>query len=132
MWRDWGLVEILREAWLSGVMLAGVSAGAICWFEQGITDSMAGRLSVIGCLGFLEGSYCPHYDTEPVRRQAYHDFLQHDEIRAGYAMDDGVALHFSSKELIRVVAEQSQAKAYYLRWNYNAVEEKPLMVECLE
>ena len=60
VWRDWGLPDILREAWGEGIVLAGESAGGICWFEQGITDSYLDNLSAIPCLGFLAGSCCPH------------------------------------------------------------------------
>ena len=62
VWRDWGVTEILREAWEAGVVLTGVSAGAICWFEQGMTDSFSDELRPLDCLGFLAGSCCPHYD----------------------------------------------------------------------
>lgn len=68
VWRDWGVPEILHEAWKAGVVLAGVSAGAICWFEQGLTDSFADGLRPLEGLGFLPGSCCPHYDGEPQRR----------------------------------------------------------------
>jgi dipeptidase E len=64
VWRDWGVTEILREAWESGIVLTGVSAGAICWFEQGLTDSFSDGLRPLDCLGFLPGSCCPHYDGE--------------------------------------------------------------------
>ena len=70
LWRDWGVPDLLREAWQSGVILTGVSAGAICWFEQGLTDSFSDGLGPLGCLGFLSGSCCPHYDGEPQRRRA--------------------------------------------------------------
>jgi dipeptidase E len=75
VWREWGVPEILREAWESGIVLAGISAGAICWFEQGLTDSWADRLRPLDCLGFLPGSCCSHYDSEPKRRPSYHQLL---------------------------------------------------------
>ena len=64
VWREWGLPEVLREAWAAGVVLAGVSAGAVCWFEQGLSDAYAEALRPLQCLGFLAGSCCPHYDGE--------------------------------------------------------------------
>ena len=67
VWRDWGLDVILKEAYLNGVIMCGVSAGAICWFEKGISDSWAYDLAIIDCLGFVEGVCCPHYDEEPNR-----------------------------------------------------------------
>jgi dipeptidase E len=63
VWREWQLPALLRRAWLSGIVLAGVSAGAICWFEFGVTDSWANRLAGLPCLSFLPGTCCPHYDA---------------------------------------------------------------------
>jgi len=71
LWREWGLDRVLREAWESGIVLAGISAGSICWFEHGITDSIAGRLTAMPCLGLLAGSNCPHYDSEGERRPTF-------------------------------------------------------------
>ena len=64
LWREWGVDRILRQAWQQGTVLSGVSAGAICWFEQGLTDSIPGKLTPLGCLGFLPGSCSP-----PLRRR---------------------------------------------------------------
>jgi len=132
LWKDWGLPELLREAWQSGVLLAGVSAGAICWFEQGVTDSFAGDLRVLNCLGFLEGSCCPHYDGEADRRPALHKFLQHGEILPGYALDDGAALHFHNREIHRIVSSRPQTNAYRLRAEDGVVIEETLPIEYLE
>src|SRR5688572_3746433 len=66
VWRDWQLDVYLHKAWQRGIVLGGASAGSICWFEQGITDSIAGPLTALNCLGFLKGSNCPHYDSEPL------------------------------------------------------------------
>ncbi len=83
VWREWGLIEILKEAYGSGIVLGGQSAGAICWFEQGVTDSWADRLRPLDCMGFLPGSCCPHYDGEVERRPAYHALIQQGQIRSG-------------------------------------------------
>src|SRR3712207_6177213 len=72
VWRVHGLDEILREAWEAGVVLSGVSAGSICWFDAGVTDSFRAELGGLDCLGLLPGSNCPHYDGEAQRRPAYH------------------------------------------------------------
>jgi peptidase E len=68
VWREWGLDAVLREAWRKGIVLAGVSAGAICWFDRGVTDSWADRLMPLDGLGFLADTCCPHYDSEVERR----------------------------------------------------------------
>ena len=80
VWREWGMDQLLRDAWAAGIVLSGVSAGAICWFEQGSTDSYADRLRALDCLGFLPGSCCPHYDAEEERRPTLHRMLSQGEI----------------------------------------------------
>lgn len=129
VWRDWEVVEILREAWQSGVVLTGVSAGAICWFEQGLTDSFSDELRPLDCLGFLSGSCCPHYDGEPQRRPSYHRLLADGEIAAGIAIEDWVGVHFIGSELHRVIASKRGARAYSMRAVYGSVQEVPLPVE---
>ncbi len=104
----------MREAWESGVILSGLSAGSICWFEEGVTDSIPGNMTVLQCLGFLKGSNCPHYDSEPRRKPAYHQLLSAGLISSGYAVDDGVALHFVGDKLEKVVSSRLQPKAYTL------------------
>jgi dipeptidase E len=112
LWKEWKLDRILKEAWENEIILAGLSAGSICWFEQGVTDSIPGQLSVLQCLGLLKGSNCPHYDSEPERRPAYHQLLSQGLISPGYAADDGVGLHFVGNKLEKIVSSRPQAKAY--------------------
>ena len=112
VWRDWGLDRHLRAAWEQGVVLGGGSAGSICWFEHGVTDSIAGPLTDLPCLGFLEGSNCPHYDSEAQRRPAFHKLVASGRIPEGIAADDGVALHYVDRRLARTVSSRRQAKAY--------------------
>jgi dipeptidase E len=123
VWRDWGLDVHLRAAWQRGVVLGGWSAGSICWFEQGITDSIAGPLTTIDCLGFLPGSNCPHYDSEALRRPTYRRLVASGKIAEGYAADDGVALHFIDGRLARAVSNRSRARGWCLsRSGKRAVE----------
>jgi peptidase E len=129
VWRDWGMVEILREAWERGIVMAGISAGAICWFEQGITDSLGGRLSVLECLGFLPGSCCPHYNGEVERRPSFHNFLENRLIQPGVAIDDCAAAHFIGNDLHRVVTSRPNAKAYQMTIENGKVMETPLPTE---
>jgi peptidase E len=131
VWREWGVPEIFREAWECGIVLTGVSAGAICWFEQGLTDSWADRLCPLECLGFLAGSCCPHYDGEPKRRPSYHELLVNGEIPAGIAIEDWTGVHFIGSEIHRVIAAKAGARAYSLRVVYGSVQEVPLPVEYL-
>lgn len=131
VWRDWELPALLKEAWEKGVILAGVSAGAICWFQQGVTDSYADKLVVLECLGFVEGSCCPHYDGDPQRRPAYHDLLLNADMAPGLAIDDFAAIHLVEGKIHRVVASRSKAKAYRVFISNGKVQEEPLETEYL-
>jgi peptidase E len=124
LWRDWGLDEIMREAWERGIVLAGVSAGSICWFEEGVTDSVPGELSRLRCLGFVKGSNCPHYDGEIERRPSYHRLLRERQISPGFACDDGVALHFIDDTLHSVISSRPEACAYALSIEGGSVIER--------
>lgn len=124
IWKSCGLDALLWEAWKRGVVLCGLSAGAICWFEYGHTDS-SGTLDPMNCLGFLKGSCTPHYDGESERRGSYHTFLQSGELPAGYALDDGVAAHFIGAELAEVVTSRETARAFRVRSeNGRIIEER--------
>ncbi|MEH6989733.1 peptidase E [Cytobacillus firmus] len=130
LWKEWGLDKILRKAWESGIVLAGISAGSICWFEEGVTDSYGDKLEPLTCLGFLKGSNCPHYDGEAERRPAYHELLASDKIKPGIAADDGVAIHFIEEEVSRIVSSRPDAKAYKVYFD-KEVKEIELKTEYL-
>ncbi len=119
LWREWGVDSVLREAWEKGIILAGVSAGAICWFEQGVTDSVW-PLGVLPCLGFLKGSCCPHFDGEAERRPAFTRMLANEEISPGIALDDLVMAHFEDDGLARVISTSATANGYLMGSNSEA------------
>ena len=75
IWKAQGIDVILRQAWDRGIVLGGASAGSLCWFEEGTTDSRPKELSKVDCLGFLKGSHSPHYDAEPGRRPLYQKMI---------------------------------------------------------
>jgi peptidase E len=125
VWPLHGLDEVLHEAWRAGVVLAGVSAGAICWFEAGVTDSFRADLDGLECLGFLPGSACPHYDGEEARRPAYHRLVR-EGFPPGVAVDDGCGLVFRDTELVDVVSERDGARAYRVELAGGEVREEPL------
>jgi dipeptidase E len=131
VWREWAIPPLLREAHDQGIVLSGQSAGAICWFEQGVTDSWADRLRPLDCMGLLPGSCCPHYDGEVERRPAYHALMQSGEIKAGHAIEDAVAAHFKDGRLGRVVSKKPGARAYYVSREGGAIEERALDVTLL-
>lgn len=111
LWRLHGLDRLLREAWTNGAVLAGISAGMICWFQAGLTDSFGGLESLHDGLGLLAGSACPHYDGERDRRERYHTMIMAG-LPPGYAADDDAALHFTESTLTEVVSERPEASAY--------------------
>ena len=131
VWRDWGVAELLRDAWESGIVLAGVSAGAICWFEQGLTDSWADQLRPLDCLGFLSGSCCPHYDGEAERRPSLHRLLAGGEMVSGIAIEDWTGVHFKGTEIHRVISAKTGSRAYSVRAVNGSVQEAALPVDCL-
>jgi len=112
VWRLHGFDRILREAWESGVVLAGWSAGLICWFEAGITDSFGPQLAGMrDGLGFLPGSACPHYDTEEERRPVYTELVANG-FPAGIALDDAAAARFVGTDLVEVLTSSPDARGY--------------------
>ena len=111
IWRVHGIDGLMREAWESGVVLWGASAGMICWFEAGVTDSYGPQLEGMDCLGFLSGSACPHYDGEERRRPRYHELVA-GGLAEGVAADDGVALHYVGTELREIVTCRPGTAAY--------------------
>ncbi len=112
IWRVHGFDRILREAWEHGVVLAGGSAGMICWFEAGVTDSFGPQLEGMrDGLGFLPGSACPHWDDEENRRPVYTRLVA-EGFPAGYAADSGVGLHFAGTELVEVLTDREAATGY--------------------
>jgi peptidase E len=123
VWRVHGIDEVLREARERGIVLAGISAGSICWFDAGVTDSFGDELAPLRCLGFLPGSNCPHYDSEQERRPTFRRLVESGELPAGLAADDGVGLHFVDAELAEAVAARANAGAYRVeRGESGAVE----------
>jgi dipeptidase E len=114
IWREHGLDVILREAWEAGVVVAGLSAGAMCWFQHGVTRS-TGRPAPVAGLGFLPGSMSVHYDGDPTRAPVFHDAVARGMLPDGYGADDGVGLLFSDSELVRIVSSRPEARAYRVR-----------------
>ena len=112
IWRDWGLDKILKKAYLNGVVMSGVSAGAICWFQHGITDSWASDLKMMSCLNFVRGTCCPHYDEEPERKPAVKKFLSKGKVKNIFAVDGGVALHVKNETNFRSIVFRKDKGSY--------------------
>jgi len=113
LWRVHGVDRALRELWERGGVVGGWSAGGICWFEDGVTDSFGPTLRALDDgLGFLAGSFCPHYDGEPERRPTYTRLVRDGALAPGYAADDDAAFCFEGTELHEVVSQREGARGY--------------------
>ena len=112
LWKEWGLDKIITEAYQKGVVLGGVSAGGLCWFEEGVTDSITGKLSKLSCMNLLSGSFCPHYDGEEERRPSYVRLMKEENLIPGYACDDSAAVYFENEKIVEAVCSVSTASAY--------------------
>lgn len=127
IWRAHGFDVILREAWEAGVVLAGWSAGMLCWFEASVTDSFGPELQGMrDGLGFLPGSACPHYDAEAERRPVYTRLVA-EGFPPGIAADDCVAVRYDGTELAEVVTAREGSRAYRV----TAAGEEPLEARLL-
>ena len=126
VWNDWGLSDLLRQAYKNGIILAGVSAGAICWFNKGITDSHEDSLKVMPCLGLFNENCCPHYDEEQERRPALHKFLINSELATCLAIEGGCALHCIDDSIKQAVSFVSKKKAYQVTVDNGVVNEQAI------
>jgi dipeptidase E len=132
VWRLHGVDRVLRDAWARGIVLCGLSAGSLCWFEGGTTDSFGPELAPLNDgLGFLAGSHCPHYDGEARRRPAYHRFIAEGRLPPGVAADNGVGLHYLGTELSEVVASHPDRCAYRVDRVDGTAKETPLSARLL-
>jgi peptidase E len=131
IWRAQGIDEVLRKAWDRGIVLGGASAGSLCWFEEGTTDSRPQEVTKIECLGFLKGSHSPHYDGEEIRRPTYHRLIGSGELKPGYACDNDAGIYFEDNEVRRVVATREGAKVYYVSLSGGQVVERVLEPELI-
>lgn len=126
IWKAQGIDVVLRQAWDRGIVLGGASAGSLCWFEEGTTDSRPKELSTVACLGFLKGSHSPHYDREPGRRPLYQKLIGLGQMKPGYACDNDAGIYFEDNEVRRVVSTRAEAKVYYVSVVDGKVVEKAL------
>ena len=124
VWKEWGLDKILKKAYLNGTVMSGVSAGAICWFQNGITDSWASNLKMMPCLNFVKGTCCPHYDEEPERKPAVKNFLLRSKIKNVYAVDGGAALHIKNEKIFRSVIFKKNKSSYLVDIKKKSINEK--------
>src|SRR5204863_1027344 len=130
IWKEQGIDKVLQKALKKGIVLGGGSAGAICWFEQGCTDSRPGKLSAIDCLGWIPGSACPHFDLEK-RRAAYPELVLSGDLKDGLACDEGVGILFQEDKLVRVVSALPKATAWTVKRLNGKIEMTAMAAEFL-
>jgi dipeptidase E len=128
VWRVSGLHIHLRRAYENGTILAGISAGANCWFEQSVTDVDDGGYAIVGGLGYLTGSCTSHYSSEVGLRPACHQMIAENRLKSGYTFDDFAAGHFINGQLHRCVCSRSEAQAYFLENKNGSVHETLLKI----
>ena len=126
VWKEWGLDTILKKAYIEGTIMSGVSAGAICWFEKGITDSWSDELKVMECLSFTKGNCCPHYDEESERKPSLSQFINEDILRDCYAIDGGCALHVKNDELYKAISFMGEKNSFLVKKENGEIKEEPL------
>jgi peptidase E len=125
-WGVHGLGEIFERVWQSGVVLAGVSAGSICWYQGGTTDSFGPELrAVTNGLGFLPYGNGVHYDSEERRRPLVHQLVADGTLPETHCTDDGVGIVYYGRQLVEAVSETDAKSAYIVtRDGDKAVEER--------
>jgi len=131
IWHAQGIDVLLRRAWDQGIVLGGASAGSLCWFDEGTTDSRPQELSIVKCLGFIPGSHSPHYDAEAGRRPLYHKLIGSGQMKPGYACDNDAGIYFEDTQVKRVVTQRAGAKVYYVSVVNGQVAEKVLEPEMI-
>lgn len=113
IWRAQGIDTLLRNAYERGTILAGGSAGSICWFKNAVSDSRPVKLSVVDGLGLLPYSNCPHYD-EAAKREFYHQLIASQTLTSGYACDEMAAVRFTNGKFTEAVTTNELNHAYYI------------------
>ena len=125
IWNEWGMSDLLNEAYNKGVIMSGVSAGAICWFTSGITDSWENELRILPCLAFISGTCCPHYDEEPSRIPYVKKIILEEKVTNCIAIEGGSAIHFINGKPFKNVSFKNSKNTYNVFLDNNDIVENP-------
>jgi dipeptidase E len=131
IWHAQGIDTLLRIAYEKGTVLAGGSAGSLCWFTGGYSDSRPKELSLIDCMGFLDYSHCPHYN-EPERKALYCGAILSGELKPGYACENGAALLFINGEMSKSLSLDPGSHNFYVSVVNGKVTEKILPAQIID
>ncbi|MGZ3872206.1 MAG: Type 1 glutamine amidotransferase-like domain-containing protein [Mucilaginibacter sp.] len=126
LWKVHGIDKVLKKAWEKGIVLTGSSAGAICWFHEGLSDSRPKALSKVECLGFLKGSISPHYHSSKDRATIYQQMILAGQIKPGYGLDENAGLYFENETIAKVLAGDAKSKVYKLSVEGGNIAERVL------
>ena len=125
IWNEWGMGHLLNDAYNEGVIMSGVSAGAICWFTNGITDSWQDKLRILPCLDFISGTCCPHYDEEPSRIPYVKKILVEQKVSNCISIEGGSAMHYIDGMPFRNISFKNKKNTYNVFLANNVLVEKP-------
>ncbi len=128
IWKAQGIDTVLIKAYNTGIILSGGSAGSLCWFQGGTTDSRPKELSIVKGLGIIKTSNCPHYHSEPLRKPLYFDNILKKKLSAGYAIDDLAGIVFENEKYVRSVSVNDKNNTYFVSVIDGKIDEKLLPV----
>jgi len=132
IWKAQGIDTVLKKAYDRGIVLSGGSAGSLCWFTNGYSDSRPKEMTIIEGLGFLNFSHSPHYNSEPTRRPLFQEGILKGKLKAGYACDDLAGLVFINRTLKKSVSQNSDNNSYFVSLVDGKVQEKILQAEIIK
>ncbi len=127
IWKDWGMDNVLKRAYNKGVIMCGVSAGAICWFTSGITDSWDNKLKILPCMDFIPGTCCPHYDEEESRIPYVKKILKEQKLINCIAIEGGSAMHFINGKPFKNVSFKRNKNSYDVFYSNHQFIQKTYM-----
>ena len=132
IWKAQGIDTVLRKAYNKGIVLAGGSAGSICWFNASYSDSRPKNLSIVNGLAFLPFSHCPHFHSEPGRKPLYTAALLEGRMTAGYACDDKAGILFLNGQYSKSVALDTSSHTYFLSVKDGKIDEHTFDAEIIQ
>jgi peptidase E len=132
IWKAQGIDTVLKKAYDKGIVMAGGSAGSLCWFTGGSTDSRPKALSIVECLGFLNYSHSPHYHAEAARRPLYHQLILEGKLKPGYACDDRAGLLFVNGVMKKSVTLNADNNNYFVSIMDGKIKEELIAAEILK